>query len=416
MSIDLSYLASLTQAELEAKAADPNWLREAMTTLAQVSDDDRKTTQLAYYRPVNPMALPAHYSRAREVAMVGGNRSSKTDTMLAEMAIQMTGHIPLALQGSYPRDKIRAPIRARIVCNSLSATLEPVIKPKLKWDNWNGDGTYLDGRGHWGWIPQHCLKGGKWETAYSEKYNTLYVSVDNSWVSADGTRVTTRGYSSCQFMSYDQDIEAFSGSSLHFVGHDELPRQDIYRENKLRTLDTQGQIYTAFTPPDEAGASRGDVSWFFDTVYERGLPGLMKDPDIDTFILHTEKNSILSPEAIRHVTKGLTEEQREVRLLGRFIHLSGVIFGLFTAGESWWCYRCDRKVLPIDKHCVHCTGDDIEVFSHVVEPFVIPGSWPVVQVIDPHPRKKDAIGWFAITPSDDILQIGSLRLTGLLKT
>lgn len=391
---------------------DPGWLRDTMAYLAHATDEYRQQVQIAFYKPVNPMAMPVHLSRAREIAIVGGNRSSKTDTMLAELAIQMTGHIPMSLEATYPREKLRCPIRARVVCNSLTDTLEPIIKPKLRWDQWNGIGDPVDGRGHWGWVPRHCLRNGKWEDSYSEKYRTLSVAVDNHWVGSDGSVNRMTGWSTCQFLSYDQDLSAFMGTSCHFVGHDELPPSNIYRENRMRTLDVKGQIYTAFTPPDEVGASRGDVAWFFDEVYEKGLPGPQRDSTIESIILHTERNTILSPEDIQDLERKMTPEQREVRLLGRFIHLTGVIFSLFTSMDAWWCYKCERKIHPFNNGCPHCTGDDVGTFNHVVEPFITPATWPVVFVIDPHPRKKDAIGWFAITPSDDVLMIGEMEVEG----
>ena len=397
----------MPQAQVNAYvAAHPEVLGE----IADLVQEDRKRTQLAYYTLANPMARRVHETLAREIAIVGGNRSSKTDTMMAELAIRMTGHVPLSLQGSYPREKLAAlPIRARVVCNSLTDTLEPVIKPKLRWDQWNGVGDPNEGRGHWGWVPQHCLKGGTWEKAYSEKYRTLAVSVDNYWTGGDGTTVSVRGTSTCQFLSYDQDLTAFSGSSMHWVGHDELPPADIYRENRLRTLDVRGRIYTAFTPPDEIGMARADVSWFYDDVYE---PGRRGTDGFETIILHTERNSILSPEDVARLAALLTDEQREVRLHGNFLHLSGVIYSLFTHGDATWCFRCQKRIVTVDGACVSCKGDDIESFTHVVEAHPVPNNWPIVMVIDPHPRKKDAIGWFAITPSDDVVLVAEAEADG----
>lgn len=406
-ALDFARLASMSQDQVTAYVlANPDVLEQ----VAEVVQQDRKQVQLAYYQLANPMAERVHSSVASEIAIVGGNRSSKTDTLLAEFATRMTGHIPLSLQSTYPREKLATlPIRARLVCNSLTDTLEPVIKPKLRWDQWNGVGDPDQGRGHWGWIPQHCLKGGTWEKAYSEKYRTLSVNVDNYWVGQGGTINSMRGTSTLQFLSYDQDLTAFTGSSMHLVGHDELPQADIYRENRLRTLDVRGQILTAFTPPDEIGQSRADVSWFYDEVYEPGRAG---KSGFETIILHTEANRILDAAAIADLSSKLTDEQREVRLHGNFLHLSGVIYSLFTQGSSVWCFKCQKKIVPIDNHCLTCKSDDIESFTHVIEPHVVPNNWPIVMVIDPHPRKKDAIGWFAITPSDDVVMVAEAEADG----
>ena len=403
----LALVKTGTDAQIRAAvAADPSILDR----LADEVLEDRKRFQLAYYTLANPMAKRVHETLAREVAIVGGNRSSKTDTMMAELAIRMTGRVPEALRATYPVEKFGSlPIRARVVCNSLTDTLEPVIKPKLRWDQWNGVGDPNDGRGHWGWIPQHCLAGGTWEKAYSEKYRTLAVNVDSTWVGADGSTRSLRGTSKCQFLSYDQDLTAFSGSSMHWVGHDELPPADIYRENRLRTLDVRGSIYTAFTPPDEIGMSRADVGWFYDEVYEAGLQGR---PGFETIRLFTENNSILDAAAIADLMSKLTDEQRAVRLHGEFLHLTGVIYSLFMHGSATWCFKCQKRITMVAGGCISCKGDDVVEFAHVVDPHPIPTNWPIVMVIDPHPRKKDAIGWFAITPSDDIVMVAEAEADG----
>ena len=382
---------------------------EILDQVAEAVDQDRQRTQLAYYQLANPAGIRVHTSTASELAVVGGNRSSKTDTMMAELAIRLTGHIPLSLQASYPREKLATlPIRARIVCNGVTYQ-EAVIKPKFKWDHWNGVGNPNQGQGHWGWIPQRCLVGGSWEKAYSEKYRTLSVLVDNYWTGSDGTTHSMRGTSTVQFMTYDQDISAFSGASVHWIGHDELPRADIYRENRIRTLDVRGQMVTAFTPPDEIGQSRADVSWFYDEVY---MAGLEQRPGFETIRMNTQDNRILDAATIAEMAAKMTDEQREVRLHGNFLHLSGVIYSIFTQGHSMWCFRCQKKIVPVDSRCVTCKGDDIESFTHVVDPMVVPSTWPVVMVIDPHPRKKDAIGWFAVTPSDDIVMVAEAEADG----
>lgn len=338
------------------------------------------------------------------------SNSGKTETMLVELAIALTGHVPMALAATYPMEKVHPPIRARLVCDP--NVLEAVIKSKLRWDQWHGIGEPGSGFGHYGWIPRHCLVGGSWDKAWSEKHRTLSVATDTMWRGPQGERRRS-GVSTVQIMTYEQDISAFAGQSLHWVGHDELPRADVYRENRIRTLDVRGRLYTAFTPPDEIGVSRADVAWFYDEVYERGLPGPGKAPHIDAFTLHTEKNAALPPEEIHTVAAGLTDAQREVRLLGRFIHLTGVIFPDFTAGGSWWCFRCAKKiVIPAHGTCPSCTGSDIVEYQHVVPPFDPPATWPVVMVVDPHPRKPDAIGWFAVTPRDDYVMLGEIEQGG----
>ena len=415
MPVDLTELQSLTLDALEIKARmHPEWFADVSGEFIAQTQEDRRRCQLAYYEVANPEAVKIHTTMAREVAVVGGNRSSKTDTALAELAIRMTGHIPMSLHGIYPREKLQAlPIRARVMCNSLTDTLEPVIKPKLRWDQWNGIGEPGDPTGgHWGWIPQHCLAGGSWEKAYSEKYRTLHVAVDNQWRSPSGQSISVRGISTCQFLSYDQDLTALAGASLHLIINDELSPSDHYRENRMRTLDVRGQIITSFTPPDEIGVGHADVAWFYDEIYERGLPGPGQHAEMATFILWTEQNRILRPADIATLASRMTEEQRDVRLHGKFLHLMGVIYPLFTDQESWWCFRCQKRIWPANRACATCLGTDIDPFTHVITPMDVPKNWPIVFVLDPHPRKKDAMGWFAVTPQDDLIMIAEAEQDG----
>lgn len=389
---------------------NPEVWTELLALLAQGTLEDHQACALAHYRMMNPQTEAVHRSVAREVAIVGGNRSGKSETALVELAISLTGHVPEALKPFYPMDKVKPPIRGLVMCTSLIDTL-PMLHGKLRWDIWSGYGAPEDGRGHWGWIPKRCLAGGSWEKAYSEKYRTLTVAVDNFWMGADGAKWNVRTHSRCQFGSYDQDPMTVAGKSYHLVVNDEFPPADLYREEKMRTLDVKGRILTAFTPPDEAGTNRGDISWFHDQVYERGLPGPQKDPLIDTVVLWTEKNRILAPEDVKQIIRGYTEDQLQARLFGSFLHLSGVVYPLFSSVPVAWCFTCRKKIAPLAQ-CPHCGGDDLEPFCHVVAPWDVPKTWPVVFVIDPHPRKPDACGWFAVSPSDDLVMIGELEAEG----
>ena len=91
MPLDIAALTKMTQVELNAYVITHP---EVYEQIAEVVTEDRKKTQLAYYTLANPMARRVHETLAREVAIVGGNRSSKTDSMMAELAIRMTGHVP----------------------------------------------------------------------------------------------------------------------------------------------------------------------------------------------------------------------------------------------------------------------------------------------------------------------------------
>jgi phage terminase large subunit-like protein len=381
-------LDSLTRPQLEKLARDAIALRE----------EARRQEQILYYQPVSERAKKIHYSTAKQMLAVGGNRSSKTDTSLADAAICMTGIIPYSLS-DYPKEKLQCPMRVRLVCESLTNTWEPVIKPKLQWDKWNGKGQPGGPRGHWGWIPRRYLLKGKWEESWSEKNRTLTLTC--------GCTLTV--------MSYDQDVGDFSGASLHLVIHDEGPPWDIYRENRMRTLDTSGRCTIAFTPPDDESKS-WNAAWIYDELYEKGQPGLGKDPEIDIFELWTDENRILDGKDIEEVTKGLTIAQKATRTHGTFMHLSGRVYPMYTDREQNWCFNCNNIAIIIKNNskevCATCGFDKVTRYTNLIEVDELIYQYPTVFLLDPHPRKPNMMIWVAITPGDDYVVIKNMECDG----
>ena len=345
---------------------------------------------ILFYQPASPEARKVHLSTAQQIIAVGGNRSSKTETALAEMVIQMTGVVPFSLQDTYPKCKLRAPIRARIIARTTTNTWATVILPKLQWWQWNGRGEQGGPFGHWGWIPREFLIKGDWKESWSEKYRTL----------------TLTNGSTMQVMSHENDVSEFSGGSFHFIVIDEGISSPKYRENLMRTMDVGGQVIMAMTPPDEEAAS-WDAAWTYDQLYEKGIAGPNKDPNIDAFTLYTEANRILDSEQIAAVTSGLTAGQREVRLHGRYLHLSGRIYNTFSDRPRLWCFRCNDLVFS-----GICGHDDLVEFCHIINPDVEFYRWPTIYALDPHPRKPHAMLWVAIDPADDWWQVGELEVDG----
>lgn len=355
----------------------------------RLKDTLRRENQIEYYVPASDRARAVHYSTAKEVVAVGGNRSSKTTTTLADLVIAMTGLVPHALP-NYPKEKIRCPGAYRIVCESLTNTWAPVIRKKLQWDKWNGRGDPGGPFGHWGLIPRRFLKKGKWEESWSEKERILTLTCGCT----------------LQICSYDQDEQDQSGSALHRVVFDEGPPRDMYRENKMRTIDTGGQLMIAFTPPDDETTS-WKAAWIFDQLYEKGMPGPSKDLNIDTFELWTEENRILDQADVDMVFKGLTPAQKETRGKGAFMHLGGRIYPVYTDRARHWCFQCNELTFAKDDKCAAC-GERVVEICHFCEPFDAAYTYPCVFMLDPHPRKPYTMAWYAIDAVDDWWQVGEL--------
>ena len=92
----LEHQATLTDSQLQ------DWVKslpddERINLAEQVANTQaalRKESALLFYRPVNAEAERYHLSTAKERVIVGGNRSSKSETQLVELVIQMTGIVP----------------------------------------------------------------------------------------------------------------------------------------------------------------------------------------------------------------------------------------------------------------------------------------------------------------------------------
>src|SRR3990167_11465927 len=189
---------------------------------------DRRENQLLYYRPVSPIAMQVHESTARVIGVGGGNGSSKTDTTLVELVMCATGVFPHTLK-HLAAQKFRGPIATRIIVPSITTTLYPIILPKLQFWKWSGIDQPGGARGHWGWIPRYCLKGGEWEKAWKDSIRTLTLLCRDP---DDPKRIL--GESTIQFMAHNQEsVDAASGD-FHIVLLDEPPMLAMWRESEAR--------------------------------------------------------------------------------------------------------------------------------------------------------------------------------------
>ena len=370
--------------------------------LVQLQAHERQTNQLRYYQPVSAKARAIHTSTCRTIGVGGGNGSSKTDSCLVELVIRCTGQIPLSLQDMYPREKLRGPINARIVVESLTTTLFPIILPKLDCRRWSGVDQAGGPRGHWGWIPKDCLIQGEWDKSWKahERILRLYYRHPER-------RQDILGESTIQFMSYDQDSSDFASGDFHIVLHDEPPKEAIWVENMARTMRVDGTMLLAMTWPDDPTIA---VDWMLDRLYYPAQPGPQHDPQIAWINLDTTENKNLNQTAVARVAGQMSAAERSSRIFGQPITLSNRVHPLFTDEGRTWCFACADLAIPDDAgNCGRCGGKELIRFTHV-EPLQAQPTYPVIQVLDPHPRKPHMLLWVQITPNDDLEQIAELEV------
>jgi hypothetical protein len=379
-------------------------LLEFTSELVQKQEQDRKEFALHYYTPANEHVGKIHELTCGTIGIFGGNGSGKTEHALVEGIIRCTGLVPDSLKTSYPRVKLRGPIHMRVVCESLTTVLDPIILPKLQWWSWSGLNPQGGEQGHWGWIPRHCLIGGDWKKSYNTRLRmlTLLYRDENDVV---------KGTSNIQFMSYDQDSSDFASGDVHYCLHDEPPTYPIWKENRARVMrgGEGSTILVSMTWPDNPASP---VDWIFDEVYDKGIPGKLKDPDIEVINIFTTMNPHLNQNSVTQRAAQMSKTERDTRIYGLPIRFSNRIHPDFTDQTKSWCYECGTIVLlATDGGCSACQGTFVGEFCHVEHIEPVP-RYPLVCLLDPHPRKPHFLAWVQITPNEDFECIATRQVEG----
>lgn len=225
-----------------------------------------------------------HSDQSRGRLYIGGNRSGKTVGGVVE-DIQY-------LRGQHPYRRVpESPVRGRIVTTSYTEGVKLVIIPELQ-----------------KWLPPSELINGSWEDSYQK---------------ADRLLTLSNG-STCELMSYDQDVEKFAGTSRHFVHFDEEPPKEIFTECKMRLLDTAGDWWMTMTPVE-------GMTWVYDDIY---MPGLVPGSNIGVIIIDTEENPYISNAEIEEALSGLDDNERKARKEGKFVQIGGLVFRNFNPGRN----------------------------------------------------------------------------------
>lgn len=158
-------------------------------------------------------------------------------------------------------------------------------------------------------------------------------------------------------LTHEQSTEQFEGWKGHIAWFDEPPPRDKYVATLRGLVDFQGRNWMTLTPLTQP--------WIYDDIYTA------TDPNISVVTTDIRDNTHLSEQAIAQFESSLTEEEKEARIHGRFLHLSGLVYKEF-----------DPNV-------------------HVVTHVPIKDNWTRYCAIDPHERKATAVLWLAVDEKDN---------------
>ena len=285
------------------------------------------------YKP-HPKQKIFHSAPQKDRLYIGGNRAGKTVGGIAEDIWHATGRHPY-------RATPEPPTRGRIVATDFINGIEKIIIPEL-------------GR----WLPPSELINGSWEDSYARLTRILTL--------ANGSTI--------DLMSYEQDLQKFSGTSRHWTHFDEEPPADIFTECKMRLLDVNGAWWMTLTPVE-------GMEWMYDEIYLNGKT----NPEANIAVIEVDitENPYIGRNEIESFMVGLSEDDKNARIHGKFIRRGGLVFPNFDPAVNvidpvhpssfvrnrWfssWDFGLNNPT-AVNWHCVFPDGSVVTFDEHYEE-------------------------------------------------
>jgi hypothetical protein len=250
--------------------------------------------------------------------------------------------------GDHPFKKCKVPIKALLVCTDFENHVNKVIEPKI-----------IE------WFPPHELARA---TITRNQGKAI-------------KQIKFQNGSIIDILSHDQDPMIFESSDTDFALFDEPPPHQIFKAVWRGLTDRGGEAMIAGTPI---------VSPWMIQEYKKWQGGNQDGLSRHFILGKTEDNAKnlgdgdieLGRKRIAEFAAMLSPEEKEARLNGQPLELQGLVF------KSW-----NRSV-------------------HMVKPFDWPHDWPIIESIDPHPRKPAGCSWIGLAPNGAKILLSSGYLEG----
>lgn len=223
------------------------------------------------------------------------HNSGKSTIASVKRFIEVTGEVPISLEGIYPKERLRKDYgyceRVRIVGVDNKTLLNTVIPTYQKW------------------CPREFLKKGSWIESFSTEQRTLSLYAPG--------RTGNEPIGSFEFMTNQQDVESFQGPPVHRINYDEEPRQAIRKENLMRFVTTE-RVNEMFCMTPTNG-----ISWATDL-----FNGESMEEGTECYKLASITNKNANLAVLEQIIVALDSyEERKMRLLGETISISGLVYG-----------------------------------------------------------------------------------------
>lgn len=252
--------------------------------LSQASDALKELARNPNIKQYSPHEKQYHFHKSPKdrKLYIGGNRSGKTTAGVCEGIWRALGKHPYR-----PELNNLGPTRGRVIGVDFTQGIDKIIIPQYKQ-----------------WVYPSALLGGSWDTAYDK-----------------GSRVLNfANRSTIEFMSYDQDLDKFAGTSRHWIHFDEEPPRTIWVENLARLIDTEGEFWITMTPVE-------GMTWVYDDLYEQNVNN--KDGNVEVIEISSFDNPYLSGKALESFASVVNDDDANVRIGGAFVQQGGKIYKNF---------------------------------------------------------------------------------------
>jgi phage terminase large subunit-like protein len=239
-----------------------------------------------------------------------------------------------------------------------------IEKPKQKW--WVSGTTYADSRDIqqrkiYEYLPKHLIKYGTYSEANG--YTNRKIILKNS--------------SEISFKSFDQGRDSYQGEDCDGAWFDEEAPIDIFKEQRLRLLDRNGEFLMTMTPLKGMSQLMNDVLEGYTAVeirhaplVNKTLPIIAENKGWKLYFLWTTDNPYIDKDRLIQEVKYMSDIELMSRIYGIPTDVAGRVYPMFS-----------RTVHVID-------------YSHVPEK-----NNTLYTVLDPHDRKPWAIQWWVVNKS-----------------
>lgn len=256
-------------------------INEALLQISEAVQAGARQPNVKKYKPHQKQYL-FHTSKRKKKVYIGGNRSGKTTAGVVEGVWRASCTHPYR-----PDLNAIGPNRGRVVAVDFINGIDKIIIPQYKQ-----------------WTPASYLRGGSWESAFDKHTKTL--------VFQNGSTI--------EFMSYDQDLDKFAGTSRHWVHFDEEAPKPIFTECLARLVDTNGDFWISMTPVE-------GMNWIYDDLYENNVNNA--DGDVEIIEINTFENPYLTEEGIKNLMNSMDEDDVTTRIGGGYVRKGGLVYKNF---------------------------------------------------------------------------------------